>query len=102
MKLFVDDCRPAPAGWVLARTPEEARIRLEAGSVEEVSLDYFIGTGEDETFLSVAHVIVELPAERRPRRVVLHTASEAGAARLAQVLRGSVPRLERASRSGLL
>ena len=85
----------------MARTPAEARTLLESGTVDEVSLDYFIGSGEEETFLSVAHVIAELPADRRPARVVRHTASAAGAARLAQVLRGRVARVERASRPGV-
>jgi hypothetical protein len=69
---------------------EEAVSHLEAGGVEEVSLDYFIGFGEEETFLSVAHFIAQMPEGDRPRRVRLHTASDAGAARLAQALDGRV------------
>jgi hypothetical protein len=95
MKLFVDDVRAAPAGWALARTVEEARNILERGGVEEVSLDYYIGNGEAETFLPLARFIAQMPSARRPRRVRLHTASDPGAARLARALAGAVSRVER-------
>lgn len=89
-RLYVDDCRPVPAGWRLARTVEEALALLSAEVFEEVSLDYFIGDGDAGTFLAVAHFIADLPAERRPCRVYLHTASDAGAAQMAKVLHGRV------------
>lgn len=90
MKLFVDDVRTPPVGWALARTVKDAIELLEAGGVQEVSLDYFIGEGEGGTFLPVAHFIADMPKNRRPKRARLHTASSAGAARLAQALKGTV------------
>ncbi len=42
MKLFVDDFRACPDGWVLARTIGEAVRLLASGYVDEVSLDYDI------------------------------------------------------------
>lgn len=90
VKLYVDDVRTPPPGWRLARTVDEARRCLDAGGVEEVSLDYFIGEGEGGTFLPVAHFIAGMPMDRRPKRVRLHTASDAGAARLAAALAGRV------------
>ncbi|MBL8023724.1 MAG: hypothetical protein JNK54_05510 [Elusimicrobia bacterium] len=90
MKLYVDDVRMPPGGWVLARTVAEALHLLEEGDVTDVSLDYFIGEGEGGTFLPVAHFISDMPEGKRPQRVRLHTASDAGAARLAHALNGSV------------
>lgn len=90
MKLFVDDVRSPPSGWALARTVKEAIGILEVGGVTEVSLDYFIGEGEGGTFLPVAHYIADMPKSQRPKRAHLHTASSAGAARLAQALNGTV------------
>lgn len=90
MKLYVDDVRFPPAGWALARTVNDAIQILEAGGVTDVSLDYFIGEGEGGNFLPVAHFIAEMPKDLRPLRVRLHTASDAGAARLAHALDGSV------------
>ncbi len=95
MRLFVDDCRSAPKGWAVARTVAEAVSALSKGGVVEVSLDYCIGEGPGETFLEVARFIAELPSARRPRRVRLHTASEAGADRMAEILRGRVDELVR-------
>lgn len=43
MKLWLDDVRPAPEGWVHVRTAEEAREKLLAGGVVECSLDHDLG-----------------------------------------------------------
>jgi NAD+-processing family protein with receiver domain len=43
LKIWHDDIRPAPPGWVWARTNHEAQILLETGSVEEISLDHDLG-----------------------------------------------------------
>lgn len=47
MRLFVDDFRPCPAGWVLARSVDEAKSHLSTGSVEAVSLDHDLGSCEE-------------------------------------------------------
>ncbi len=40
MKVFLDDIRPAPDGWVLARWPEDVIELMKSGEVEEISLDH--------------------------------------------------------------
>lgn len=40
MRLWLDDARPAPGGWALARNYDEAVNLLITGDVVEVSLDY--------------------------------------------------------------
>lgn len=58
-KLFVDDEREAPKGWILAKTTEEA-IRILATSPEmitDISLDHDDGKGG--TFQPVAYFIGE-------------------------------------------
>lgn len=52
MKLFVDDQRAAPQGWICARTVDEAIEHLSQGAVTELSLDYDLG-GPDTTGLDV-------------------------------------------------
>jgi hypothetical protein len=52
MKLYVDDQRPAPVGWLCARTVDEAIQYLMQGKVTEMSLDYDLG-GADTTGLDV-------------------------------------------------
>ena len=50
MKVWLDDERAAPAGWVHVRTPEEAIELLRGGEVEELSLDHdlVLGAGARE------------------------------------------------------
>src|ERR1700716_1590869 len=43
MKVWLDDVRPAPAGWVNVRTPEAAIDLLRSDDVEKVSLDHDLG-----------------------------------------------------------
>lgn len=47
IKLWHDDVRPAPEGWVWARTNESAIGHLRKGSVDEISLDHDLGLGLD-------------------------------------------------------
>ena len=52
MKIYLDDERPCPSGWVLARWPDEVIEHLKRGGVEEISLDHDLsdderGTGYD-------------------------------------------------------
>lgn len=48
LKVFLDDVREAPDGWIRARTPAEVIALLETGKVEEVSLDHDLGLVEGE------------------------------------------------------
>jgi len=43
MKLFLDDSRPAPAGWLRVYTPKEAIDLLKTGKVTHLSLDHDLG-----------------------------------------------------------
>lgn len=43
MKLYLDDVRPAPAGWKLVRWPQEMIELLMTGAVTDVSLDHDLG-----------------------------------------------------------
>lgn len=43
MKVYLDDIRPCPSGWRLARNYDEAITLLKSGCVEEISLDHDLG-----------------------------------------------------------
>jgi hypothetical protein len=43
MKLWVDDHRPAPPGWRVARSVAAAKVYLEQGLVTDISLDHDLG-----------------------------------------------------------
>ncbi len=46
MKLWLDDIRPAPEGWVHVKTAAEAISMFARGEVEIASLDHDLGTEE--------------------------------------------------------
>ena len=43
MKIYLDDERQAPEGWLQARWPEEVVELLKTGKVEAISLDHDLG-----------------------------------------------------------
>ena len=43
MKIYLDDERVAPAGWIQVRWPDEAITYLEAGDITVISLDHDLG-----------------------------------------------------------
>lgn len=91
MKLFVDDYRPCPAGWHLARTVTEAIRVLATMPVEVVSLDHDIAFQgrhgiELETFEGVAWYLAAMCVDERPRLVVIHTGNPTAASRMAGIL----------------
>jgi NAD+-processing family protein with receiver domain len=48
MRVWLDDTRPAPEGWVHVETPEEAIDLLKTGDVEEISFDHDLGLDDYE------------------------------------------------------
>jgi hypothetical protein len=49
MKVFLDDERPTPEGWVHARWPDDAIAFLQTGNVTHLSLDHDLGDDEHGT-----------------------------------------------------
>ena len=43
LRVWLDDSRPAPSGWLRVTTVKNARRLIEAGLVHEISLDYDLG-----------------------------------------------------------
>ena len=77
MKIFLDDERELPAGWVGARWPEEVIALIEAGGVSEVSLDHDLGDDEHGTGYDVLLWIEEAVATRGfvPPKLQVHSAN---------------------------
>ena len=82
MKLYLDDQRPAPKGWILVKTPEEAIDFLKSTRVTHLSLDHDLGLTDDRTGYTVLLWIEEQCAENafRPPSISIHSAN-AGARR---------------------
>ncbi|MEW9583183.1 cyclic-phosphate processing receiver domain-containing protein [Paraburkholderia sp. DGU8] len=84
MKVFLDDLRETPAGWVRAYWPEEVNCLLEACNVDEVSLDHDLGDDAHGTGYDVIVWIEEAVAIGgfTPPRIIVHSANSAAAARM--------------------
>lgn len=72
--LWVDDLRPAPDGWLWAKTSGEAIDVLAAEPIEAVSLDHDLG-GDDTTRRVVLWLCEH---EHWPPTVHVHTANPVG------------------------
>jgi len=77
VKVFLDDERATPAGWVRAFWPEEVIALLEAGGVTDVSLDHDLGDDDHGTGYHVILWIEEAVALRGfvPPRLRIHSAN---------------------------
>jgi len=84
MKVYLDDVRSAPPGWVAARWPEEVIRLLEGGDVTDLSLDHDLGDDARGTGYDVVVWLEEAVATRgfRPSRVVVHSANSAARQRM--------------------
>ncbi len=69
VKVYLDDCRPTPAGWVPARWPEEVIRLLEQGDVAQLSLDHDLGDDAHGTGYDVQPGSSASSSSRPPRRV---------------------------------
>ena len=77
MKIYLDDERPTPEGWVRVYWPEEAILLLESGSVTEISLDHDLGDDERGTGYDVVLWIEEAVMTRgfRSPKITVHSAN---------------------------
>ena len=105
MKVWLDDVREAPAGWVRTRTPAETIELLRTGEVRELSLDHDLGLDRDELEQTGYDVLAWLEREvaegrwRSPLPAVrVHSANPVGRARMERAI-AAIQRLgERAGR----
>jgi hypothetical protein len=77
VKVFLDDERETPDGWVRAYWPLEVIALLESGAVEEVSLDHDLGDDDRGTGYDVILWIEEAVALRefKAPRIIVHSAN---------------------------
>ncbi|MFG6459068.1 cyclic-phosphate processing receiver domain-containing protein [Roseateles sp. BYS96W] len=77
MRIYLDDERRTPPGWVRVYWPDEAIALLETGKVDESGLDHDLGDDARGTGYDVVLWVEEAVALRRfrpPKRVV-HSAN---------------------------
>lgn len=81
--VYLDDMRPCPRGFVLARTVRECICLLEECEVDVLSLDHDLGWDEPNGFEVVKHMVLH---ELYPKEIYLHTSSVIGRMKMFQLL----------------
>jgi hypothetical protein len=84
LRVWLDDERPAPEGWVACRWPGEVIALLEQGAVEQMSLDHDLGDDAHGTGYDVLQWLEEAVATRGylAPTIHVHTANPAARARM--------------------
>ena len=93
MRVWLDDLRNEPVGWVRCRTPDEVIRLLQTGRVEEISLDHDLGLLGGERERTGYDVVLWLEREVAEGRWVfplpeisVHSANPVGRKRMAQAI----------------
>lgn len=77
MRVYLDDERATPEGWTRVYWPDEAIALLEAGGVQEISLDHDLGDDARGTGYDVVLWVEEAVATRgfAPPAMRVHSAN---------------------------
>ncbi len=81
--VYLDDLRPCPKGFVLARNAAECIELLRSCEIDVLSLDHDLGWDEP-TGYDVAQYIVE--SGKYPRDIYMHSSSAMGRSNMFQLL----------------
>ena len=101
MRIWLDDERQEPEGWIRCYWPDEVIKHLETGKVEKISLDHDLGDDERGTGYDVLMWIEDAvgSSDFKPPRVMhLHTANPSARQRM-QLAVYSIKRLYYARKS---
>lgn len=100
MKLFLDDLRNAPKGWVLCRSINEMLLMFEQERhIDAISLDHDLGCNDSGYFICHSETgydfckwLIEQPEEVWPELIILHTANPVGRDNMRQLLKRYAPK----------
>ncbi|RTE05404.1 cyclic-phosphate processing receiver domain-containing protein [Paenibacillus whitsoniae] len=87
--VYLDDSRPCPSGFVLARDAVECIALLEECEVDILSLDHDLGWMTKQTGMDVAEWLVQ--TRKFPQTVYIHTSSPWACKEMFQLLNGAKP-----------
>lgn len=84
MRVYLDDERITPEGWVRVYWPDEAIALLESGEVAQISLDHDLGDDERGTGYDVIVWIEEAVVTRgfQPPAISVHSANPSARLRM--------------------
>ncbi len=100
MRVFLDDERPTPLGWIRVYWPDEAIALLQSGGVGELSLDHDLGDDQRGTGYDVILWLEEAVALRgfMPPAITVHSANPVARERMLAGV-ASIQRLARTQRN---
>ncbi len=101
MKVFLDDERETPEGWLRVYWPDEAIALLETGKVTAVSLDHDLGDDDRGTGYDVLLWIEDAVATRgfTPPEIRIHSANSSARAKMEMAVQ-SIKRLSSKGEDG--
>lgn len=97
IRVWLDDERPTPNGWIRVKTPEEAIRLLETHEVEVISLDHDLGLDETRTGYTVLNWLefqVFTDKAFRMPKVLIHTDNPVGRKNMLAALNSIYSRIE--------
>ncbi|WP_369699105.1 cyclic-phosphate processing receiver domain-containing protein [Paenibacillus silviterrae] len=88
MKLFLDDRRPCPRGFRVARSASDCIRLLRKHRIHVLSLDYNLGPGRPKGSEAARYIV---QSRRFPKHIILHTADRQGRLSMLRLLRRNKP-----------
>lgn len=88
INVYLDDVRPCPQGFTVARSAEECLLLLAVSDVDLLSLDFELGLGQPNG-LAVVHGIIT--SGKYPKEIYVHSSSLMGRAQMVLHLRAAKP-----------
>ena len=91
MKVYLDDVRLAPRGWVQCNTAESCKELLRTGTVDHLSLDHDLG-GDDtygtgyDVLSWIEHELLNQTDWVAPQYVTVHSANPVARKRMEMVI----------------
>jgi hypothetical protein len=88
INVYLDDIRPCPQGFVVARTAEDCLLLLAESEVNLLSLDFELGMGQPNGLAVVQGIIAR---GKFPKEIFVHSSSMLGRAQMVSALRAYNP-----------
>lgn len=104
MKVYLDDLRTEPDGWVRTYWPDEVIEHLKTGQVEELSLDHDLGDDDRGTGYDVLAWIEEqvfINNFQPPKVIKVHSANSAARIRMEAAIKSIFSRVKKSRNSQL-
>lgn len=87
--VYLDDLRPCPQGFTLARNIQECLLLLEECDVDILSLDHDMGWMSKQTGMDVVIWLVQ--QQKFPKTIYIHTSSPTACTAMYQMLNSAKP-----------